>query len=87
MGAGACAGVWSAAAGAATVTRATQRITRTMADTPYLACIIAQARAAARDKGLDYIGQTEHAVRAVPAAQPDMTASATLQAINGWQRG
>ncbi|MEE8275787.1 MAG: hypothetical protein V3R75_01365 [Alphaproteobacteria bacterium] len=58
-----------------------------MADTPYLACIIAQARAAARDKGLDYIGQTEHAVRAVPAAQPDMTASATLQAINGWQRG
>ena len=40
-----------------------------------LAGIVARALAEARDKGLDHIGQTEHAVRAVLALRPDMTAS------------
>ena len=39
-----------------------------MADTPDLARIVAQALADAREKGLDHIGQTEHAIRAVLAA-------------------
>ncbi len=42
-----------------------------MADTPDLARIVARALADAREKGLDYIGQTEHAVRAAAAlAEP-----------------
>ena len=57
-------------------------ITRFMAGTPDLAEIIARAITEARDKGLDHIGQTEHAVRAVLAARPDMTASDALQAVN-----
>ncbi len=40
-----------------------------------LARIIAQALADARQKGLDHIGQIDHAIRAVLAARPDMTAS------------
>ncbi len=40
-----------------------------------LARVIAQALADARQKGLDHIGQTDHAIRAVLAARPDMTAS------------
>ncbi len=70
-----------------TVRRAAQRITRFMADSPDLIRIITQALADAREKGLDYIGQTEHAVRAVLAARPDMTASDTLQAVNWWRWG
>ncbi len=52
-----------------------------------LARIIAQALADAREKGLDHIGQTEHAVRVVLAARPDMTASDALRAVNTWRRG
>ncbi len=49
--------------------------------------IIAQALADAREKGLDHVGQTGHAVRAVLAARPDMTASDALRAVNTWRRG
>ena len=49
-----------------------------------LARIIAQVLADTREKGLDEIDQTEHAVRAVLTARPDMTASDALQAVNRW---
>ncbi len=49
--------------------------------------IIAQALADAREKGLDHIGQTEHAVRVVLAARPDMTASDALVQVNRSRRG
>ena len=49
--------------------------------------IIAQALANARERGLEVVIQTGHAVRAVLAARPDMTASAALQAVNRWRRG
>ncbi len=49
--------------------------------------IIAQALADAREKGLDYIGQTKHAVRAVLAVRPDMTASDALVQVNKLRRG
>ncbi len=44
--------------------------------------VIAQALADAREKGLDEIDQTGHAVQAVLAARPDMTASDALWAVN-----
>ena len=53
----------------------------TMADDD-LAGIVARAIEEARDKGLDHIGQTGHAVRAVLAARPDMTVSAVRMAVN-----
>ena len=37
-----------------------------------------------REKGLDHIGQTGHAVL---AARPDMTDSDALRAVNTWRRG
>ncbi len=49
--------------------------------------IIAQALADSREKGLEDVDQTGHAVRAVLAARPDMTASAALWAVNTWRRG
>ncbi len=49
--------------------------------------IIAQALADARDKGLEDVDQTGHAVRAVMAARPDMTASDALRAVNTLRRG
>ncbi len=49
--------------------------------------IIAQALVEARDKGLDHIGQTGHAVRAVLAVRPDMTASAAMLAVNRLRLG
>ncbi len=49
--------------------------------------IIAQALADAREKGLDHIDRTGHAVRVVMAARPDMTASDALRAVNTWRRG
>ncbi len=49
--------------------------------------IIAVALAVAREKGLEYVDQTGHAVRVVLAARPDMTASAALRAVNTWRRG
>ena len=52
-----------------------------------LAGIVARAIVEARDKGLDYIGQTGHAVRAVLAVRPDMTASAAMQAVNRLRLG
>ncbi len=52
-----------------------------------LAGIVARALAEARDKGLDYIGQTGHAVRAVLAVRPDMTASAAMLAVNRLRAG
>ncbi len=81
--------VWSAVAGAATVSRAAQRITRFMADTPDLVRIVNQnqALAEAREKGLEDVDQTGHAVRVVLAARPEMTTSAALQAVNQWRRG
>ncbi len=57
-----------------------------MADTD-LAGIVARAIQEARDKGLDHIGQTGHAVRAILAVRPDMTASAAMQAVNRCRRG
>ncbi len=49
--------------------------------------IIAQALADAREKGLEDVDQTGHAVRAVLAVRPDMTASDALRAVNTWRRG
>ncbi len=48
--------------------------------------IIDQALADAREKGLDDVDQTGHAVRTVLIARPDMTASDALQAVNRWRR-
>ncbi len=52
-----------------------------------LARVIAQALADARQKGLDNIGQTDHAIRAVLAARPDMTASDAMWQVERLQRG
>ncbi len=52
-----------------------------------LASIVACAIEEARDEGLDHIGQTEHAVRAVLAVRPDMTAGAAMQAVNRLRPG
>ncbi len=52
-----------------------------------VARIIAQALADAREKGLDHIGQTEHAVRTVLAARPDMSASDALVQVNRSRQG
>ena len=52
-----------------------------------LASIVARAITEARDKGLDHIGQTEHAVGAVLAVRPDMTASDALEAVNRLRSG
>ena len=49
--------------------------------------IIAQALADARDKGLEDVDQTGHAVRTVLAARQDMTASAALWQVNRLRRG
>ncbi len=43
---------------------------------------VTQALADAREKGLEYVDQTEHTVRADLAARPDMTASAALWQVN-----
>ncbi len=51
-----------------------------------LAGIIARAIEEARGDGWDYIGQTEFAIRAVLAAQPDITASAAMLAVNRLRR-
>ncbi len=47
--------------------------------------IMAQALADAREKGLEDVDQTGHAVRAVLAVRPDMTTSAALQAATRWR--
>ncbi len=47
--------------------------------------IIAQALADAREKGLEDVDQTGHAVRAVLTARLEMTASVALQAVNRWR--
>ena len=52
-----------------------------------LAGIVARAIQEARDKCLDHIGQTEHAVRAILAVRPDMTASAAMLAVNRLRAG
>ncbi len=52
-----------------------------------LARIIAQALANARENGLNHIGQTGHAVRAVLVARRDMTASDSLRTVNTWLGG
>ncbi len=44
--------------------------------------IIAQALANAPEKDLEDVDQTGHAVQAVLAVRPDMTASDALQAVN-----
>ena len=49
--------------------------------------IVARAIAEARDKGLDHIGQTGHAVRAILAVRPDMTASAAMLVVNRLRSG
>ena len=48
--------------------------------------IIARAIEEARGDGWDYIGQTEFAIRAVLAAQPEITASAAMLAVNRLRR-
>ncbi len=50
-----------------------------------LARIVTQALAEAREKGPEDVDQTGHAVRAVLAARPDMTASDALRAVNTWR--
>ncbi len=52
-----------------------------------LARTIAQALADAREKGMDHIDQTGHAVRAVLAARPDMTANDVFWQVERLQRG
>ncbi len=52
-----------------------------------VARIVTRALTDAREKGLEDVDQTGHAVRAVLAARPDMTASDTLQAVNWWRWG
>ena len=52
-----------------------------------LARIVTQALADAREKSLEDVDQTGHAVRAVMAARPDLTASDALRAVNTWRRG
>ncbi len=47
--------------------------------------IIAQALANAREKDLEGVDRTGHAVRSELAARPDMTASDALQAVNRWR--
>ncbi len=49
--------------------------------------IIAQALADAREKGLEDVDQTGHAVRAVLAARPDMTASDAMWQVERLQWG
>ena len=43
---------------------------------------VIEVDAEALDEGLVHIGQTGHAVRAVLAVRPDMTAGAEMQAVN-----
>ncbi len=49
---------------------------------PDLENVIRQSLADARAAGRDHLGQTEHAVRAVLQARPDMTASEAVTAVN-----
>ncbi len=49
---------------------------------PDLENVIRQALEDAQAAGKDHMGQTEHAVRAVQRARPDMTASDAMAAIN-----
>ena len=49
--------------------------------------IIAKALASVREKDLEEVDQTGHAVRSELAARPDMTASDALQAVNRWRWG
>ncbi len=49
--------------------------------------IIDKALASAREKDLEAVDQTGHAVRSELAARPDMTASDALQAVNRWRWG
>ncbi len=46
-----------------------------------LSKLIAEAVEEARRQGLDYVGQTERAVQAVSAVQPDLTASIVLALV------
>jgi len=46
-----------------------------------LANVIRQAVSDARDQGLDYIGQTEHAVRAVMAIRNDMDGADAMHLV------
>jgi len=48
--------------------------------------VIQQALEDARNRGRDYVGQTELAVRAVRQARPDMNASDALAAVCLFQR-
>jgi hypothetical protein len=48
--------------------------------------VIQQALEDARDRGRDYVGQTELAVRAVRQVRPDMNASDALAAVRLFQR-
>ncbi len=48
---------------------------------PDLENVIRQALADAQAAGRDHLGQTEHAVKAVLQARPDMTASDALTAV------
>ncbi len=52
-----------------------------MNDDATLSKLIAEAVEEARRQGLDYVGQTKQAVKAVSIVRPDLTASATLTLV------
>ena len=52
-----------------------------MNDDTALSKLIAEAIEEARSQGLDYVGQTERAVRAVSTVRPDKSASDALTIV------
>ncbi len=52
-----------------------------MNDDAALSKLITVAVEEARQQGLDYVGQTERAVKAVGTVRPDLTASAALSLV------
>ena len=55
--------------------------TASMNDDAALSKLIAEAVEEARQQGLDYVGQTERAVKAVSTVRPDLTASDALTLV------
>ncbi len=52
-----------------------------MTDEATLSTLIADAIKEARRQGLDYVGQTKQAVKAVSIVRPDLTASVVLALV------
>ncbi len=57
-----------------------------MTEEAKLSKLIAEAVEDARQQGLDYMGQTERAVKAVSTVRPDLTASAALSLVRRLRR-